>query len=238
MAVAFDAQTEAHTDGGAYPSFTHTPVGTPTAILVTIHQYLRGGINCDITSVTYNGVALTMEARASFGTSEGDPRSEVWSLPNPASGAQTVATNVGTSTTSYFQVYATTFTGSDTTTACTSANGATGTSTTPSVTISSQSGDLVIDAMTQASAGATITVGAGQTQKYNVSAILGTMRDCGSTEGGASSVVMDWSSSANVKWANAGASVKTAGGGGGGDTNARLIGGDLLQPLGFGRLVC
>jgi hypothetical protein len=27
-------------------------------------------------------------------------------------------------------------------------------------------------------------------------------------------------------------------GGGGGDTNARLIGGDLLQPLGFGRLVC
>jgi hypothetical protein len=33
-------------------------------------------------------------------------------------------------------------------------------------------------------------------------------------------------------------SVNTVGGGGGGDTNARLIGGDLLQPLGFGRLVC
>jgi hypothetical protein len=40
--------------------------------------------------------------------------------------------------------------------------------------------------------------------------------------------------------ANAGIvdAIMQASGGGGGDTNARLIGGDLLQPLGFGRLVC
>lgn len=59
MTVAFDAATvQALTYGGF--SFTHTPVGTPRAVVVMIEQ--KGGASDTVTGVTYGGVAMTRAA--------------------------------------------------------------------------------------------------------------------------------------------------------------------------------
>lgn len=58
MAVAFDAFNSGAAGTGNL-SWTHTPVGTPRAVIVTIGQG-GGGSNVDeVTSVTYGGVAMT-----------------------------------------------------------------------------------------------------------------------------------------------------------------------------------
>lgn len=76
---------------------------------------------------------------------------------------------------------------------------ATGTDTTPTVGISSNANDIVVDVVAINGAPAT-TVGSGQTQQYDAasdSSITGS----GSREGGGASVTMSWSLDASQDWA-------------------------------------
>lgn len=59
MAVAFDAFSNSGS-ATASTSWTHTPVGTPRAVIVLIPQYNGGtSISDEITTVTYGGVTMT-----------------------------------------------------------------------------------------------------------------------------------------------------------------------------------
>jgi hypothetical protein len=57
MAVAFDAVSSSGVPATGNLSFTHTPVGTPRAIIVMVVQ--ATGLTDEVTDVTYGGVTMT-----------------------------------------------------------------------------------------------------------------------------------------------------------------------------------
>jgi hypothetical protein len=84
MPVTFDAVTQHDGINTAGSSFTHTPVGTPTAVVVAATQ------NADRSmSVTYGGASMTLIGKITSPNST--TQQLLFGLANPASGAQTVA---------------------------------------------------------------------------------------------------------------------------------------------------
>jgi hypothetical protein len=140
VAVAFDAVSSASVanNAGTALTWTHTPSGTPTAVAVAVQRYP----NTFGATVTYGGVAMTLAA--SDGSLAGVINTEIWGLANPPSGAQTVSVGTGI-TGDYMEAGAITVTGSDTTTCFSNSISANGTSAAPSVSVTSASGELVVD---------------------------------------------------------------------------------------------
>lgn len=91
MAVAYDA-TSAPGDGNSL-SWTHTPSGTPRAVVVFAYY-----TTFDTIGFTYNGVAMTQVSGPTDEASGGElqfSRVGVWLLDDVPSGAQTVASTGG-----------------------------------------------------------------------------------------------------------------------------------------------
>ncbi len=87
-AVTFDAATaSSNADASSSTiSYTHTPVGTPTAVVVTVIS-----TGAKVSSLTYGWTNMTYLQSASPGSSV---RVEQWGLANPFPGAQTVRATV------------------------------------------------------------------------------------------------------------------------------------------------
>jgi len=107
-AVAFDAATaSSNSDASSSTiSYTHTPMGTPTAVVVTVIS-----TGAKVSSLTYGWTNMTFLQAASPGSSV---RVEQWGLANPFPGAQTVRATV-TGGPDALSSTAVTFTGSGTT---------------------------------------------------------------------------------------------------------------------------
>jgi hypothetical protein len=94
MAVAFDAISSSGVETSGNLSWTHTPVGTPRAIIVAIIQNI--GLTDEVTDVTYGGEAMS-EVSGSPKSYNGTDDSTLYvyflgsSIPT---GAQTVAVTV------------------------------------------------------------------------------------------------------------------------------------------------
>jgi hypothetical protein len=218
MAVVIDAGSSA-ASGTNVASFTHTPVGTPTAVVVGVDvlNFPASQANLYPAGVTYNGVALTLVTSASqFVT--GDLRGlSMWVSEGftPASGAQTVALTYNSTP---FGVVAgcASVTGSVTSSIVTDGSVATGSSSTASVDVTSAAGELVIDVVAQSNAAGAQTAGAGQTQVPNWNATYGgSARGTGSYEDGAGTVTMSRTLANSGAWYSCGLSIAAAGGGGG-----------------------
>jgi hypothetical protein len=162
MAVIFDAVGPGVT-GQAVTSFswTHTPVGTPTAVGIWYGGYVA---SLTTFTVTYGGAAMTT------GTWYGVVNAQAaisFSLANPPAGASTISmTWVGGSM--YVSANSITVTGSDTTTCFrnSSGNRVTG-SASSSTSVTSANGDLVVDCVASLTANAAPTgPGASQTSRY------------------------------------------------------------------------
>lgn len=233
MAVAHDGNASGTTvtEAASPITFSHTcGAGSDRGLVVGLAWNASAGMA--ITGVTYNGVAMTHTGAT--GTDGTNRRSTQYALANPASGANTVSVAF-TGTASLIGFGGSSYTGVDQTTPIRAGTPNSGGNTTgnPSIAITSQTDDMVVD-MGHFSA-ISAAVGAGQTQRFQVAA---GDRACASDEPGASSVTMSWTLTAGGPWAICGFSLAAAGGGGGGDTNARLFGGDLFNGgLLFGRLV-
>ena len=99
MALAFDAINHIYNGTGTNPSGTHTPVGTPKAIVVVIGQY--NNVADNVSGVTYGGVAMT---RVVFQAADQDFDKSSWiyflgtGIPT---GAQTVATTFANASQKY-----------------------------------------------------------------------------------------------------------------------------------------
>lgn len=185
-----------------------------------------------ISSVTWGGNAMTH-----LGTTvdQGTERIFAYYIIAPPTASSDVVVTLSGPTdgayavTSYEAVHQTTPTGA--------ANTATGTSTTPSVDVSSEVGALVLDAMLVAN---TISsVGAGQTSEY-LDTTGGSDRFGCSREAGATTVTMSWTVT-SAAWATLGFEilpVESLGGGGGGGAAGPLMGGKLVgRGVLLGRLV-
>src|SRR5438876_3978980 len=133
----------------------------------------------------------------------------IYYLLNPAAGSNTVSVTLSASASEIY-LGAVTFTGANQTTPVGIFAAATGSSTAPSVTATSNTGETVIDTVTLCTSSAP-TVGGGQTQQWGTGSAQGSGHGAGSTKPGASTVTMSWTSS-NVAWAIGAVGIKPAAG--------------------------
>jgi uncharacterized repeat protein (TIGR01451 family) len=207
--IAFDAAASAQTNAATL-TFAHTNSGGSNRLVLV-------GISTDnttVTSVTYGGVSLTNVGSATASGSP-KPRSEIWSLPNPPAGSNNVVVILATS--ANIAAGAASFTGVSQTTPLGAFTGSSASSGSASISVSSATGELVFDSI---SSGNTPTVGASQTQRWNL--LQGTIAGGASTQPGAASVTMAWT--VGGKWAIGVVPIKPAStGGGGGGTNSTLF---------------
>lgn len=176
-----------HTINGAADRFLVVRVDFRGAATISSVVWSVGASNYSLTSAIASGIS---------------PNSSIWTLVNPVSGAGTVTVTftvlvagvVGVS--DYSDV--------DQNTPFDGATSASGSSTTPSVNVTSRVGDIVVDSVAaNAQAGTeTATVGANQTQDYTDIQGAGAtwVRGCGSHEDGATTVTMDWTLSVSRAW--------------------------------------
>jgi hypothetical protein len=226
--ISFDAASNSGYKSGvgsASYTWSHTCTGTNRHLVVAIAMLSVGGSS--VSSITYNSVALTLiRARAS---AAGAVRSEIWGLVNPASGSNTIAVTLSTDLDSVGN--ASSFTGIHQTSptegaADASALNVGAADATVDVTTVADN-DWVIDNV--ATSDTTITVGAGQTQRNNVSGALGS--GAMSTEGPktpAGAVTMSWTDvGAAATWTIVAVALRPV--------TAAALGGDVYSGRGIAR---
>lgn len=179
-------------------TFSHTVAGENRLLIVGI-SLESGASDKRVTSVSYAGQSLTrLDEKQSPG---GDPRADVWYLVNPPTGTNNVTVTLQNS--NKVGIGAISFTGVDQTNPVSGVVTGGGSSGTPNLSVSSKSGDLVMDVV--ASLASSISPGSGQTQRWNLDMGGSGKRGGASTKSGASSTSMTWSGS--EKWAGVGFSI-------------------------------
>ena len=179
-------------------SWSHT-VGASCNTILMVGISWRDG-NIATTSVTYGGTALTKIGAVNAGGNQN--RTELWYLLAPATGTATV---VVTGNASKAIVAASiSFTGVNQATPLgTSAFVGSNGSTTASVTVSSGSGQVVLDTVTANGDAVSLTPGGSQTQQwysYSNNGDGGNSRGGGSTQPGAASTTMTWTLGVSKPW--------------------------------------
>jgi hypothetical protein len=190
-------------------SWSHTiAAGTSRVLIVGVSSYTNPvAAYPAVIGVTYNGVALTRlndpvtQPARSTDLSNGV---EMFILkePLPAAGTYTVAVSLNAGV-EYAVGGSASFNGVNQTTPNRPFQSANGTSTTPTVVVTSATNELVIDTVSTQFAGGTLVVGAGQTERWNGLTCFGGINSvgAGSTEPGAATTTMSWTQTNSVPWA-------------------------------------
>ena len=147
-----------------------------------------------VTSVTYGGTPLTLVGENITNTSA---RISIYRLINPPSGTANVVVNFSANPDKGAVVSITTFNNVDQTTPLGTFASAQGNSSSQTVNVSSATGELVYDVVAKRSQ--SLTVGAGQTQRWNLYSGW-EMYGGGSTEPGAATTTMSWTAGSE-NWA-------------------------------------
>ena len=185
--------------GGSSLSFAHTVNSGTHGILLVEVAGTHGNAADPVSSVTYGGQSLTYVGAANL---PNNTFADIWYLLAPPAGtANVVVTTAGSQ---HFMAGATDYFGVNQTTPLGTLYTATGFSTTPSVTLASAAGQLVVDSLGTHGDAAWITpTGPGQTQLWsqNTGGASGDGLGGGSDQAGAASVTMSWSEGGNDQWA-------------------------------------
>jgi hypothetical protein len=200
--------------GESSKTVSHTTSGTNRLMIV--------GVSIDnreqetVASVTYNGLSLSLVGTR---TNSNDARVELWRLIAPPTGTHNVVVTftegnepspAGLNRAAVIGVI--TFTGVDQTTPLGTMASAIGTDNNlATVNVSSAANELVLGVVSAENANS-LTVGAGQTEYWNVvSPAADDEYGAGSTEPGASTVTISWTLGvSNQEWAIAGVPIKPA----------------------------
>ena len=160
------------------------------------------------TGITYNGVALSLLAQAADGG--GFVWCELWRLIAPATGANTLS--IDGKLAQRVTTNAISFTGADQTTPEGTPVTAGSTTGSPTLNVSSASGQIVIDGVCIQNDDntSTLTAGANQNEENTQSTSNGTsngIRGSCSTEPGGASITMSWTPDVADNWAQIGVNV-------------------------------
>jgi uncharacterized repeat protein (TIGR01451 family) len=217
--VVFDAASNASpavvsTGNPVVSSWNHTVGSAKKSYLAVSVAIDKNGGGQTVTSVVFGteaggpNQAMTALGTATNGTID---RAEIWGLAGPTAGTHqitvTVANGGGQNTVlvagakSFSNVFQTAANGT--------AVAATGTSTTPSVTVANSSFSYVIDAVAFNGNNA-LTAAAGQTNPFNVTSAAPAFSGAGSIEPGAASSTLSWTSGASQAWASVGVALQSA----------------------------
>jgi putative pyrroloquinoline-quinone-binding quinoprotein len=179
-------------------SWSHTTSGTNRVLLVGVSWVGSQTVS----SVTYAGTAMTSIGSVINGS---NARAQLFYLVAPATGANTVQVTMSAAATEIVGG-AVTFTGANQTTPVGTFASATGNSSAPSVTVTSNAGETVIDTV-EVNSSTAMTAGGAQTQRWQMQPT--NFRGAGSTEPGASTLTMSWTSG-SAAWAIGAVGVKPA----------------------------
>ena len=209
-AVAFDATANGKVSGAASSlTFSHTCTGSNLALGVGAGSAIS---TSDPTGVTYNAVAMTKQHSDPL-TTDSD-NCTIWSLLSPATGANNVVITYSGS--GDIQGGSVSATGVG---AITGPTGAHGSSNSPSVTVTSATGDLVYGHVV-AFLNRTTTAGTGETERYDFIGTVSTLDSHGFTEDGAATVTINPTLSASNEWSISAFNFQASGGGGGSTVKA------------------
>jgi hypothetical protein len=187
-----------------------TPQSTPITIGTGNNRYLIADIvmttsgTASVSSVAYNGVAMTLIG--TFTSAAGTAHGFIYGLANPASGSHTISwtpTYTGSLSGPGLMSTASSWTNVDQTTPVSNFTSANGSSTSPSVTVTSVAGNTVVDWLIGPSSG-TATAGGGQTVRAGIAPFETT------SKAGASSTTMSYTISPTSDWGLGGFSLKQA----------------------------
>lgn len=177
-------------------TFSHDSSGTDRLLLVGVSFNPNQGET--VSSVTYNGTALSFVGSA---THSNDARIEIWQLVAPDTGTHDVVVTFSAELQYGAVAGAQTFTGVHQTTPLGTFVGANDISAGPAtVDVSSASNELVFDTVACETC-TSLTAGAGQTERWNLSWADGSVMGAASTEPGASTVTMSWNLGSSDYWA-------------------------------------
>lgn len=166
-----------------------TPNQSERLMIVTISYYKESVAPSAVSSVKYGSQILTK----AIGTIIENNGSEIWYLKNPVVGTATVKVSFDDSESVIVEAGSIVYWNINQLSPIQGTASASGTSTTPSVTITSSTNNLVTDSLSY-NLSTTFSVGAGQTQIYNISP-SSPQNGASSYESGASSVTMSWTGS-------------------------------------------
>ena len=184
--------------GASSLTFSHTVNSGADDILLVEVSGTHGNAADPITSVTYGGQSLTYIGAANL---PNDTFSDIWYLLAPSVGTANVVVNAAGS--QHFVAGATDYFHVDQATPLGTLATATGMSSTPSVTLASAPGQLVVDSLgTHGDAAWIAPTGPGQTQLWsqNTGGAAGDGLGGASYQPGAASVTMSWSEGGNDSW--------------------------------------
>src|SRR5712691_11450667 len=187
-------------------SWSHTTSGTNRLLVVGVSWSSSSALT--VTGMTYAGTAMTSIGSAVNGTNAG---MALFYLPEsllPATGTSNTVQVTMSNQTNQLVAGAITFMGVNQTTPVGIFASTTGSSTAASVTVTSNTGETVIDTVAT-KIDTSPTAGVGQTQRWNPSSTQGSGWGAGSTEPGASSVTMSWTVG-NGAWAIGAVGIKPA----------------------------
>ena len=180
-------------------SVSHTTgTGANRLMLVGISQKNR-----TVTGVTYGSTALTLVGENNI---NGNARIAIYMLVNPPSGTANVGVTFSSAPDKGAVVNVTTYTGVNQTTPIGIFATQEDNTTNPSVNVTSASGELVYDVVSIRNQPVTVT--AGQTERWNMSS-GSEINGAGSTEPGAVTTTMNWTS-ASADWAIGAVPIKPA----------------------------
>jgi len=201
QSVAIDVSSSNTVSGLTSISLSHA-AGTPTGVGFALGFFSE---NETISAITYGGTTMGA-AVVTARTAAFENRASIYGLANPAAGTQTATITFGGTVDAALDVI--TVTGGVTSAPVFSnSNSATGTSTAPSVAVTSAADEFVMDCVTNVG-GSALTVDGSQAQRQNAT-IGGGNYGC-STEAGAASVPMDWTAASSTNWAIAAMSFDAA----------------------------
>ncbi len=208
-AIAIDSSASSRCSSCASLTYSLTVGSSGMDRLLVVGVVVNGSPAPTVTSVTYNGVALT-QIGSVLNTNPGYEniaRVDQWRLAAPSTGTHDVVVSLSVGAPALLSG-ATSLTGADQGAPVRGYNTANGWSTTASVTVPSASGDLVVDTVCDGA-----SVGSpSQDQEYvlNNSSAYGCDNIGGSTKAGGSSVQMSWGVGDDI-WLNFASSIKPAG---------------------------
>lgn len=199
-------------------TLSHAPAGTNPflSVCVTVWHYLA---TPTISAATWNGLPLTLVGTVSNPSCADKCTTSLYALANPGAATANVSITFASPFGGVYNgavVGAVSYTGVDPTTPVGTAVTAIGSGSPASVTVPSNSSEVVMDCLGSLASGSPPTVASGQTQNWSTFDGGGSIHSASGYVSGAPSTVMAWTLSGSPQWSMLGVPIKPAGGGGGG----------------------
>lgn len=225
MAIAHDAtSTHTNTANSTGESFSHTCTGSDLTLVATL--FVFSTVSNSASAITYNGVSMTLRAENNYNyTANRYLHTLVYTLDNPATGSNTFSVTYSTACVANAIVLSS-YTGANNGIGAT--NSATGTSSSPSVTLTTNNATGLIVGGVQVLGGDSdpFTPGSGVTERSDGATDTNTNTDVGFTTGDKAATggsdTFNFTASVSDQWSIVAVEINEAAGGTEGTLSATL----------------